>query len=112
MKKLGYSLVAFTLISFAIRNLNSVASGKLWKEKLFPTAISDQFKLIGEAVNEPGYDIWGSSPVRDENGKLHLFCARWPSSIPFDIGWRFNSEIAHYIAEHPEGPFEFVEVVA
>lgn len=77
----------------------------------YPVASSDHLVLVGEAINEPGYDIWGSSPIRDENGKVHIFCARWPSSIPFDEGWRYRSEIAHYISEQPEGPFHLVEVI-
>lgn len=76
-----------------------------------PTALADHWKFIGEAINEPGYDIWGSSPLRDEEGNIHLFCARWPSSDPFISAWRFQSEIAHYTAKHPEGPFEFQQVV-
>ncbi len=30
----------------------------------------------------------------------------------FNTGWRTNSEIVHYMADSPEGPFEFVKVVA
>ena len=77
-----------------------------------PTAMSDHWKLIGEAVNEPGYDVWGSSPIRDEQGNVHLFRARWSSETPFKKAWRYNSEIAHYVSKSPEGPFKFVEVVA
>lgn len=76
-----------------------------------PIAISDQWKFIGEAVNEPGYDIWGSSPIRDDQGNVHLFCARWSSETPFKTAWRYNSEIAHYVSKKSEGPFQFVEVV-
>jgi hypothetical protein len=77
-----------------------------------PTAMSDQWKFIGEAVNEPGYDVWGSSPIRDAQGNVHLFSARWSSETPFKKAWRYNSEIAHYVSKEPEGPFQFVEVVA
>ena len=35
-----------------------------------PTPMSDQWRFIGEAINEPGYDIWGSSPIRDEKGNF------------------------------------------
>ncbi|MDO7171907.1 glycoside hydrolase family protein [Mariniflexile sp. AS56] len=77
-----------------------------------PTAMSDHWKLIGESINEPGYDVWGSSPIRDNQGNVHLFAARWPSSTAFKKAWRFDSEIAHYIAKSPEGPFKFLEVVA
>lgn len=76
-----------------------------------PAAMSDHWKFIGEAINEPGYDIWGSSPIRDEKGNVHIFCARWPSNTPFKTAWRFKSEIAHYTSKTPEGPFTFVEVV-
>lgn len=76
-----------------------------------PTAMSDHWDLIGEAVNQPGYDIWGSSPIRDEKGNVHIFCARWSSEIPFKKAWRYDSEIAHYVSESPVGPFKFVEVV-
>ena len=76
-----------------------------------PTAMSDNWLFVGEAINEPGYDIWGSSPIRDDQGNVHLFCARWLSDTPFKTAWRYNSEIAHYVSESPEGPFNFVSVV-
>lgn len=80
--------------------------------KKVPTATADQFELIGEAINEPDYDIWGSSPIRDTDGKVHIFCARWKAEIPFRKAWRYDSEIAHYVGDNAEGPFRFVEVVA
>lgn len=76
-----------------------------------PTAMSDQWEFIGVAVNEPGYDIWGSSPIRDNQGNVHLFCARWLSDTPFKTAWRFKSEIAHYSSKNPEGPFQFKGVI-
>lgn len=76
-----------------------------------PTEMSNQWKFIGEAINEPGYDVWGSSPIRDDQGNVHLFSARWSSETAFKTAWRFNSEIAHYVSKKPEGPFKFVETV-
>ena len=76
-----------------------------------PEPLADQWELVGEAVNEPGWDIWGSSPIRDDEGRIHLFCARWPGRIPFDDAWRRDSEIAHYVADKPEGPFQYVSTV-
>jgi len=78
---------------------------------LAPEPLADQWELVGEAVNEPGYDVWGSSPIKDDQGRIHLFSARWPGNIPFDKAWRRNSEIAHYIGDRPEGPFRFVGVM-
>lgn len=81
-------------------------------ETVVPTATSDHFQYIGEVINEPGYDIWGSSPLRDDNGNIHLFSARWPGKVSFYTAWRYNSEIAHYIGNKPEGPFKYVNTVA
>lgn len=105
--------------------VNDIWSGKLAEKQIpekhntiadssqkdYSMATSNHFNFIGEAINEPGYDIWGSSPIRDKNGSIHIFCARWPSSIPFWEGWRNNSEIAHYISNQPEGPFRLVKVI-
>ena len=65
----------------------------------------------GVILEEPGYHIWGSSPIQDEAGHVHLFVARWPVSSQFNPGWRTHSEIAHYRADSPEGHFEFQSVV-
>ena len=76
-----------------------------------PIAMGDKWEFVGEAINEPGYDIWGSSPIKDKDGNVHLFSARWPSNKPFISAWRFNSEIAHYIAKSPKGPFKFQKTI-
>lgn len=67
-------------------------------------------EYAGIAVQEPGWHIWGCSPIAGKDGKIHLFVERWPVKIPFDIGWRQDSEIAHYVADKPEGPFKFSDV--
>jgi len=84
-----------------------LASNSDLKEK--PT-FADQWEFIGIAVEEPGYTIWGTSPILGDDGKTHLFVARWPAELKVDPGWRSHSEIAHYIGEQPEGPFEFSDV--
>jgi hypothetical protein len=71
---------------------------------------AQNWEYVGIAVEEPGYTIWGCSPIIDEYGKVHLFVARWPSELKVDPGWRSHSEIAHYIADNPEGPFIFSDV--
>lgn len=63
----------------------------------------------GVAIEEAGHTMWGASPIAAE-GRFHLFAARWPEAN-VDPAWRRSSEIAHYIADRPEGPFWFQEVV-
>jgi hypothetical protein len=79
-----------------------VASGK--------KQLADQWVYAGIAVEEPGYTVWGTSPIRDEKGHTHLFVARWPGELKVDPGWRSHSEIAHYVGESPEGPFLFSDI--
>lgn len=76
-----------------------------------PETLSKSWQYQGIIVNEPGWDLWGASPVIDEKGRCHLFIARWPGKIPFNQGWRNQCEIARYSAPGPEGPFTYQETV-
>jgi len=71
---------------------------------------TDHWQYIGVAVSEPGYTVWGTSPIIDDDGKVHLFVARWPAELKVDPGWRSHSEIAHYVGSSPEGPFKFSDI--
>jgi hypothetical protein len=75
------------------------------------SVFADHWEFVGKALEEPGYTIWGTSPICGDDGKVHLFVARWPCELKVDPGWRTHSEIAHYVGNSPEGPFRFVEVV-
>ncbi|MEN8122234.1 MAG: glycoside hydrolase family protein [Bacteroidota bacterium] len=74
------------------------------------SSFADQWEFAGVAVNEPGYTIWGTSPIIGDDGKVHLFVARWPCELKVHPGWRTHSEIAHYVGESPEGPFVFSDI--
>ncbi len=58
-----------------------------------------------------GYWVWGGSVVRGGDGKYHIFSSRWPSGLPFSPHWCSNSEVVRGVADRPEGPFRFAEVV-
>lgn len=74
-------------------------------------SMADRWEYQGIAIDEPGYYVWGSSPIVEDDGKVHLFSARWKIEHSFDPGWRTHSEIAHYVADTPKGPFKFVDIV-
>lgn len=59
---------------------------------------------------EDGYNVWGSSMVRTDDGVCHLFYARWPSDSTFR-GWLKYSEIAYATANSPTGPYQFQRVL-
>ena len=69
----------------------------------------DRLQYEGVVIEDDEYHIWGSSPIWGEDGKVHIYAARMPVSEGFKY-WYATSEIAHYVADKPEGPFEFVEV--
>lgn len=79
------------------------------------SAFSQSLEYTGKMIQEPGWHIWGCSPIVGEDGKVHLFVERWPvrsATHPrsFDESWRHDSEIAHYVGPGPEGPFVFHDV--
>lgn len=74
------------------------------------SAIAANLLWKGTALSDPNFTFWGAAPVLDEQGRAHLFVARWPETN-VDPAWRKSSEIAHYMADSPEGSFEFQQVV-
>jgi hypothetical protein len=64
----------------------------------------------GVIIEEPDYHIWGTSPIWGNDGKVHVFSSRIPVSTGFDRWWA-TSQIAHYAADCPEGPFALTEVL-
>ncbi|MDT8389338.1 MAG: glycoside hydrolase family protein [Lentisphaeria bacterium] len=74
---------------------------KIWAESL---------TYKGLIIEDPDYHIWGSSPIWGDDGKVHVFAARIPVVTGFDTWWA-TSQIAHYAADRPEGPFSLVKVL-
>jgi len=74
------------------------------------------FYNLGQAVRNggfsmKGYWIWDNSVIKGDDNKYHLFCSRWPDSIPFHPGWMVASEIVHAVSNVPQGPYHFSDVV-
>ncbi|MEQ9287338.1 MAG: glycoside hydrolase family protein [Cyclobacteriaceae bacterium] len=72
--------------------------------------IAKNLEWKGVAISDPDYSIWGCAPIQGDDGKTHLYAARWPEKN-VDPAWRKSSEIAHYVADTPEGPFTFSDIV-
>ena len=75
------------------------------KPQTVASTFCQSLEYAGVALQEKGWHIWGCSPMIGKDGRTHLFVERWPTCVPFDIGWRVNSEIEHYVGDKPEGPF-------
>ncbi|GKG73536.1 hypothetical protein DXA15_13800 [Parabacteroides sp. AM58-2XD] len=65
-------------------------------------------KLIGPAIDEKDWFNWCVSPLVGKDKKIHIFSGRWPKSDGME-GWRKKgAEIAHFVADRPQGPFKYV----
>jgi hypothetical protein len=58
-----------------------------------------------------GYWVWCGSVIKGDDGRYHLFASRWPKDITFHPGWMCYSEIVRAVADKPEGPYKFQQVV-
>jgi hypothetical protein len=67
--------------------------------------------LIGKAATDPNYFIWCTSPIQETDGKVHLFCSRWPATEKKMKLWFTHSEVVRYVGDGPEGPFKLADVV-
>ncbi|MBM3861318.1 MAG: glycosyl hydrolase family 43 [Verrucomicrobia bacterium] len=59
----------------------------------------------GTRILESGeWYTWCCAPIYGEDGKVHVFVARWPSKTKMR-GWLTDSELVHAVADQPEGPY-------
>lgn len=56
------------------------------------------------------YWVWGSSVIKGDDGKYHMYASRWPKFLPFHPGWMIASEIVHAVSDTPEGPYQYKDV--
>ena len=99
---------------------------------VFPRSVFSQSLNLNERIStidssnifeDPNYYNWGSSVVKGEDGKYHLFYSRWQHgkrdvsqdkmNYIFDgfSGWLKYSEIAYAISDKLEGPYHFVKTI-
>lgn len=73
-------------------------------DRLLPAPVGGGFAM-------DGWWVWCGSVVRGEDGRWHMFAARWPMNYPMFQGYTVRSEIVRAVADSPEGPYTFAEVV-
>ncbi|TDH26475.1 glycosyl hydrolase family 43 [Segetibacter sp. 3557_3] len=101
-------LTDFSLLS-AAAGLPSVA-GAFYNFDNSESSFARRITPVGRALEMEGYYVWCVSPIVGEDGKIHVFFSRWNAKKGMG-GWINSSEIAHAVADHPEQPFRFVDVV-
>lgn len=99
--------------SFSARQLSLNASDSVDNLNLKQDTISSfctKLKPLGRILETPGYFVWCCAPIFDEKGQVHVFYSRWTDKLGMG-GWLRGCEIAHAVAQKPEGPYEYVETV-
>lgn len=102
---LCFTVLGSTVFAQKIENLT----------KLKRQSENELFHHLGQAPRTPafeseGYWVWGSSVIKGNDGKYHMFVSRFPKSLPFHPGWMVASEIVHAISDTPEGPYKFSDI--
>ena len=102
---LCFTVLGSTVFAQKIENLT----------KLKRQSENELFHHLGQAPRTPafeseGYWVCGSSVIKGNDGKYHMFVSRFPKSLPFHPGWMVASEIVHAISDTPEGPYKFSDI--
>ncbi len=61
-------------------------------------------------LEEKDYYVWCCAPIYDKQNRVHVFYSRWPEKYKMG-GWIHKCEIAHAIADRPEGPYTYIDTV-
>lgn len=79
--------------------------------KLRAETFKKSLEPVGFVLQEKDWHIWCSAPLQDDQCNVHLYVSRWPIKDSFDKGWHTTSEIAHYRATSPVGPYRYVSTI-
>ncbi len=78
-----------------------------------PDCVQSEFckslKPIGRILEDPDYNVWGCSPIYDEEGRVHVFYSRWENKYDH-LGWVAACEVGHAVADSIDKPFRRVDV--
>lgn len=77
----------------------------------YPVTESEFSKSLNSGkriLEEENWNVWGTSPIVGEDGKIHVFYSRWRGTHG---RWLSHSEIAHAVADTPEGPYTVLGTV-
>lgn len=65
----------------------------------------------GGGFSMEDYWVWCGSVVQGEDGRYHMFAARWPKNLKFLPAYQSYSEVVRAVSDTPEGPYSVAEVV-
>jgi len=109
---LGFVFLCFkpidNLFGQKSKKLSNIELQKKYNTKYEVSDLYNSLSPVGRILEQEGWNVWCCSPIYDEKGKVHVFFSRWPGSHD---NWLKNSEIAHAVADKPEGPYRVIGTV-
>ncbi len=78
------------------------------KEAISPFA--DRLEPMGRILEDDNYYVWCCAPIYGDDNKVHVFYSRWEKKYEMK-GWLGQCEVAHAVADRPEGPYRYVSTV-
>ncbi|MDP4680648.1 MAG: alpha-L-fucosidase [Cyclobacteriaceae bacterium] len=99
----------FLLIVILLLQISQLSIAQSGEDDLY---LYDKISEISDdnIFKTDGYYNWGSSILKEEDGKYHMFYSRWRKEYTF-YGWLTHSEVAHATSKSPAGPWKFKETV-
>lgn len=64
-------------------------------------------RYVDNGIEDPDWSFWCRSVRYEDDGKYHLFGARWPEDKGFDY-WP-QSRVYHAVSDNPCGPFKVID---
>lgn len=96
------------LLASGIRGFAAIQDKPYTKKNI--SMFSNRLKPLGRILEQEGYYVWGTSPIVAPDGKIHVFFSRWDAKKGMG-GWINSSEIAHAVANQPEGPYYSIQTI-
>lgn len=73
------------------------------------SSFAERLQPVGRILEDPDYQVWCCSPIYGNDGRVHVFFSRWKKEYDH-LGWVAACEVAHAVSDHPEGPYEVVDI--
>ncbi len=68
-------------------------------------------RYIDNGLEDNEWSYWGGNAVLDDDGKYHLYVARWREDSERGHAEWPDSLVAHAVADHPAGPYKVKDTV-
>ncbi|WMI66201.1 glycoside hydrolase family protein [Aestuariibaculum sp. YM273] len=101
LKQIRPFIIVIVAFAYTLIGAQNISDDLSLTDYLKPITADNVFKT-------EGYYNWGTSILKGDDGKYHMFYSRWKKDYGF-YGWLTHSEIAHAVSDNPAGPWAYVE---